>query len=195
MLAERLNAIHQQLIAGSRTASLDLFNEALDPVKGHVFRSVRGIAPDEARDYAVAAIIEYVENPTAFDPAKSSLWSYLCLVAARDAIDAVRQRGDRAELMEQHAYDIELWGAHPNNEYDNVEWRKDAEKIMRLHGDYIVQNEGESRVLKLMLEGEKDVSAYAAALGLDQTGNAATAEVKRVKDRINLRIKKVGNEL
>jgi DNA-directed RNA polymerase specialized sigma24 family protein len=194
-LGERLNAIHQQLVEGGRTASLDLFREALDPIAGHVLRSVPGITEEDARDHAIAAIIGHVEKPASFDPAKSSLWTYLCLVATRDAIDALRQRGDRAELMEKHGYDIELWGARPNNDYDEIEWKKDAEKIMRQHGDYIVRNEGERRVLNLMLEGERELSAYAAALGLDQAGSATATEVKRVKDRINLRMKKVGNDL
>jgi len=38
------------------------------------------------------------------------------------------------------------------------------------------------------------VLAYAEALGLDPNTDVA-AEVKRVKDRINLRLRKVGDEI
>lgn len=193
-LGERLNAIHQQLLAGSRTASLDLFKAALDPVVGHVIKSVPGIAEEDARDHVVAAIIDHIENPDRFDSAKASLWTYLCLIAMRDAIDAVRQTGERAGLMGKHGYDIELWGARPNNEYDEVEWKKDAEKIMGLYGDLIVQNDGEKRVLELMLDGEKETAAFARVLGLAD-GDGTAAEVKRVKDRINQRMKQVRDGL
>jgi DNA-directed RNA polymerase specialized sigma24 family protein len=192
-LGKRLNAIHQQLLNGSRTASLDLFKEALGPVTGRVLRSTPGMTKEEAQDHAIAAIIAHIDKPGVFDPTKSSLWTYLCLIATRDAADAVRQRHNRAELMEKHQYEIELWGVQPNNDYDNVEWKKDAEKIMRLHGGYIVQNDREKRVLDLMLEGERDVAAYVKALGLTEAD--AAAEVKRVKDRISLRMKKVRDEL
>jgi DNA-directed RNA polymerase specialized sigma24 family protein len=193
-LGDRLNAIHHQLVAGSRTASLDLFKAALDPVVGHIIKSVPGTTEEDARDHAVAAIIGHIEHPDRFDPAKASLWTYLCLIAMRDAIDAVRQTGERSGLMEKHGYDIELWGARPNNQYDEVEWKKDAEKIMGLHGNFIVQNDGEKRVLELMLDGEKETAAFAKALGLADC-DGTTAEVKRVKDRINQRMKQVRDGL
>lgn len=193
-LGERLNAIHQALLDGSRTASLDLFREALDALATHIRLGVRGVSKEEAEDHATVAILGHISNPAAFDPTKSSLWTYLCLTGSRDALDGLRQRLDRADLMEKHTYEIELWGVQANNAYEGVEWKKDAEKIMLLHGDFIVQNDGERRVLRLILDGERSVSAYAKALDL-KPGDDVGAEVKRVKDRINGRMRKVGNEL
>jgi DNA-directed RNA polymerase specialized sigma24 family protein len=193
-LGARLNEIHGRLIEGSRTASLDLFREALDPILGYLMRAVDGITEDDAHDCAMEAIIGHINQPDTFDPAKSSLWTFLCMIAQGDARDTVRKRLDHDRLMEKHGYNIELWGGHANKEYEQSEWKKDAEKIMRLHGDFIVQNDGERRVLDLILDGERAVSAYAEALGLDPKTDVA-AEVKRVKDRINLRLKKVGDEI
>ena len=80
-LRTRLNEIHGRLVQGSRTASLELFREALKPVIGHLMRAVPGIAEEEAYDCAVDAIIGYINNPDMFDPARSSLWTFLCIVA------------------------------------------------------------------------------------------------------------------
>lgn len=193
-LGTRLNEIHGRLIEGSRTASLDLFREALDPIVGHLMRAVAGITEEDAHDCAMEAIISHINQPDTFDPAKSSLWTFLCMIAQGDARDVIRKRLGHGHLMEKHGYNIELWVGHANNEYEQSDWKKDAEKIMRLHGDFIVQNDGERRVLELILDGERTVKAYAEALGLDPSTDVA-AEVKRVKDRINLRLKKVGDEI
>jgi RNA polymerase sigma factor (sigma-70 family) len=193
-LGARLNDIHTLLLGGSRTASLRLFREAEGPLTGYLLRSLLVRTSEEARDIAIDAIAGYLENPQSFDPTKSSLWSYLCMVAGANARDSLRQKLNRKELLEENSYEIELWGAQANNWYDDVEWRRDAEKIMALHGNVIAQDDRERQVLKLMLDGERSVAAYAEALGLDSASDIA-AEVKRVKDRITLRIKKVGDEL
>ena len=162
-LAARLNEIHGRLIEGSRTASLDLFREALDPIISYLMRAIDGITEEDAHDRAMEAIIGHINQPDTFDPAKSSLWTFLCMIAQGDARDAVRKRFEHGRLLEKHGYNIELWGGRANKEYEQSEWKKDAEKIMRLHGDFIVQNDGERRVLDLILDGERTVSAYAEA--------------------------------
>ena len=148
-LGERLNEIHANLLAGSRTASLELFTLASEPITGHVMRKVTGATEDEAHDCALKAIMGYLEDPDRFDPAKSSLWSYLCMVAAGDGRDAVRKRSNNKRLMKKDGFNIELWGAQTNKPQEDVEKRQDAAKIMRLHGDTIAQNESEKRVLAL----------------------------------------------
>jgi hypothetical protein len=193
-LGDRLNDIHARILAGSRIASLDLFREAAAPVTGHVMQQVPGVTEDEAHDCAINAIIGHLENTKIFDQAKSSLWTYLCMVAAADGRDAVDKRRNRDRLLEKDGFNIELWGSHPNKQQEDIENRRDAEKIMRLHGDTIANTDAERRVLALMLEGEREVAPYAEALGLEGAANA-TAEVKKVKDRISLRMKKVGDEL
>src|SRR5258708_33870950 len=106
-LGERLNEVHAQIAAGSRTASLDLFVEAAGPVTGHVMRQVPGVTEDEAHDCALKAIVEHLENARKFDPSKSSLWTYPCMVAAADGLDAVRKRRNHARLLEQDGFNIE----------------------------------------------------------------------------------------
>lgn len=194
VLGDRLNELHLRLLDGSRTASLHLFREAAGPVARHVLAKVSGISAEEARDQAIDAITGHIQKPTAFDPEKSSLWTYLCMVAERNALDVIRQRTLREGLLEKHAFEIELWQVDTNTRTEEVEWKRDAERIMREHGTKLVQTDAEKRVLELMLEGERAVAVYAEALGLDPSVDIAT-EVKRVKDRITLRMRKLGDEL
>jgi DNA-directed RNA polymerase specialized sigma24 family protein len=193
-LGDRLNDIHVRILAESRTASLDLFKEAAGPVTGHIMQQVPGVTEDEAHDCALKAIIDHLENTQKFDSSKSSLWTYLCMVAAADGLDAVRKRRNHARLLKKDGFNIELWGSQPNKQQEDVENKRDADRIMQLHGDSIAKTDGERRVLALMLEDERNVGPYAQALGLEGSLDAA-AEVKKVKDRITLRMKKVRHEL
>jgi DNA-directed RNA polymerase specialized sigma24 family protein len=194
VLGDRLNELHRRLLDGSRTASLDLFREATEPIARYVLTKVGGVLAEQARDQAIDAIIGHIQNPAAFGPEKSSLWTYLCMVAERNAIDLVRQRALREGLLEKHRHEIELWQVDTNTGIEEVEWKKDAEKIIREHQAKLVQTDGERRVLDLMLEGERAVAVYAEALGLDPSAEVAI-EVKRIKDRIMLRMRKLGDEL
>jgi hypothetical protein len=90
--------------------------------------------------------------------------------------------------------EIELWQVDTNKDSEEAEWKLDAGRIMRDHGSKIVKTEHERRVLELILDGERSVAAYAEILGL-ASHDGAEDEVKRVKDRITLRMKKVRDEL
>src|SRR5581483_8255976 len=109
-LADRLNAIHQRLIVGRPTASLELFEAASDPLTGFLRRQYAGMTKDDAHDHAVDAIVAHIDRPDGFDSSKSSLWTYLCMVAQRNIRDARRNDRKRGKLIEKHAYGIEQWG-------------------------------------------------------------------------------------
>ncbi|MET4149075.1 MULTISPECIES: hypothetical protein [unclassified Bradyrhizobium] len=192
-LARELNAIHDRLIAGRPTATLELFEAALDPLIGFLRRELR-LTEEDAYDRAVDAIMTHVHKPGIFDASKSSLWTFLCLVAQRRAQDFTRKGKRRGKLEEKYKAGIEDWGVQANNLNEKVEIAMDAETIMRLHGQTIAKNGMERKVLDLLLEEEKEVAVYAAAMELGADEDTA-AEVKRVQDRIKLRLKKVGNEL
>ncbi|WFT94392.1 hypothetical protein QA633_40090 [Bradyrhizobium barranii] len=193
-LGARLNAIHEKLLAGRPTASLELFEAALTPLIRFLKRKFRNIREEAAYDFAVDAIMAHVDDPSSFDSSKSALWTYLCMVARRNVQDCASNAKNRSELAEKYGYGIELWGVQANNLNETVENAQDAEAIMRLHGDVIAKNEIEKRVLGLFLAGESEVSLYADAMGLD-AGADAPAEVKRIQDRLKARLKKVRDEL
>lgn len=192
-LARELNAIHNRLIAGRPTATLELFDAAHGPLIGFLKRELH-LSQEDAYDRAVDAIMTHVHRPGAFDASKSSLWTFLCLVAQRRAKGIVRAGRLHQRLEEKYKKGLEEWSVQANNLNESVEMAKDAETIMRLHGQTIAKNEMERKVLDLLLEQEKEVAVYAAAMELGGNADAA-AEVKRVQDRIKLRLKKVGDDL
>jgi RNA polymerase sigma-70 factor (ECF subfamily) len=192
-LAARLNEIHQRLVAGNRTASRDLFVDALGPIKAYLLKSHSSLREEEAHDLATDAILAYVQMPQRFDPAKSSLWTYLCMTAGSDTVDLLRRRGRERAALDDVARNVELRLLQSNNRAD-MENSIDAQRIMAAHAERLATNEPERRVLALILEGEKSSEAFASALGLDPTHTDTTVLVKQAKDRLLVRLRRLRDE-
>lgn len=192
-LAERLNEIHNSLVAGSRSASRDLFVAALRPIKGHLVKAHPGLRDDDAHDLATDAILAHLREPHRYDANRASLWTYLCMRASADAIDLVRMRSRQDKLLENASQDVELWGSRANDG-NNFEISIDAQTIIRMHGHRLATNEPERRVLALLLDGERSTQAFANALGLDPSHTETVAMVKQAKDRLLIRLKRLRDE-
>lgn len=193
-LKVRLNDIHARVLAGSRSATLDLFREALGPIKVFLRRKFRSLPDEQAYDLATDAIVAYSTDPARFDPGKSSLWSYLCRIAMRDASDLLRRREVEAAFIKGVEDDVEFWTSRAKDTFRGED-AIDARQIMKLHGGRLVTNETEAKVLMLILHEEKRTDAFAEALGL-APGTPDTKEiVKQAKDRMLLRLKRLRDEL
>src|SRR5262245_11993813 len=143
----RLNEIHNRMLAGSRTASRDLFVTALRPVIGFLRSQFPSMSEDDLYDLASDAIMIYVANPQACDTAESSLWSHLCRIAKADAIDFTRKCRNRERLLSQQINtDVEFWASRAKDVFKDED-RIDARHIMALHGRRLVTNEIETKVL------------------------------------------------
>ncbi len=193
-LARLLNDIHERLLGGSVTASLELYQAALDPLQRFLMRKFHGLSKEEAYDHAVDAIAIHIDELDAFDPVRSSLWTFLCLVAKRNVQDAWRARSEHVELEKNGMLDLELWSVQSKNDHTDAEIRHDAGMIMREYGEKLASTETEKEVLKLMLEGERELAPFAKALGLRPDEAGAELEVKRAKDRIKFRMKQVSDD-
>ncbi len=194
-LKDRLNEIHHRMLAGSRTASRDLFQTALKPLSGFLKGQFPSFTEDDLYDLASDAITIYVTNPEACDTGKSSLWSYLCRIAKADAIDLLRKRRNREELLtEKTETDVEFWASRTKDVFRNED-AIDARHIMKLHGHRLAKDETEARVLVLILNEEIRTRAYAEALGLDPNAPDIERIVKQAKDRMLIRLKRLRDEL
>ena len=72
----------------------------------------------------------------------------------------------------------------------------DAQHIMDKYGAEIILSEGDEAVLELLLPEERDYRVYARALRIDHLSpEDRDAEVKRRKDRIEMRLKRLGRRL
>jgi DNA-directed RNA polymerase specialized sigma24 family protein len=194
-LGKRLNGIHDRMIAGSRTASRDLFLEALDPLRGFLANHFRMLSDDDLHDLATDAIVIYATAPEQCDTAKSSLWSYLCMVARADALDLVRKLDTREKLLDKKVQsDVEFWATRAKDVFRGED-AIDAKHLMAMYGKKLVSSEVEAKILALILNDEKDTSAFAEALGIHSAGSDVEKTVKKAKDRILVRIKRLRDEV
>lgn len=194
---EKLASIHARLVDGDPTASTDLFEIVYGPLIGHALKRHRafGVNHDQAEDLALKALADLVEQPAQFDPTKGgSLFGFLCMVVDGDAINFGKMNKNRAEKFSQHAVEILEVGG---NTYEIApEIRIDAVHIMEKYGPEIIVDEGDEKVLNLYLQEERDYAPYARALGIEHLApKERNAEVKRRKDRIEMRLKRLRKRL
>jgi DNA-directed RNA polymerase specialized sigma24 family protein len=192
----KIAAVYTRLVAGDPSASADLIEMAYPRLIGYALKrhGIFGVDRDLARDLALKALADLIERPEQFDPGKGSLFGFLCMVVSRDAINAREMEKKRAEKFSQHAVAVLKVGG--NFYQTTAEIRMDAQRIMEKHGSEIIVNEGDKEVLSLFLQEERDYAAYARVLGIEHLApEERDAEVKRRKDRIEMRLKRLGRRL
>lgn len=193
----KLAAVHARLVAGDPTASADLFKMVYGPLIGHALKrhGAFGVDQDRARDLALNALADLVERPEQFDPTKAgSLFGFLCMAVNGDAINAGEMEKNRSEKFSQYA--VELLEVGGNSYETTPEIRMDAQRIIERHGSEIIVDEGDREVLILLLREERDYVTYAKALRIEHLApEDRDAEVKRRKDRIEVRLKRLGRRL
>jgi hypothetical protein len=193
----KIAAVHARLVAGDPSASADLIEMAYRPLIGHALKKhgTFGVDQDRARDLALKALADLIERPEQFDPAKGgSLFGFLCMVVNRDAINAHETEKNRTKKFSQHAVEVLKVGG--NFYQTTAEIRMDAQRIMEKHGSEIIVDEGDKEILVLFLQEERDYAAYARVLGIEHLApEDRDAEVKRRKDRIETRLKRLGRRL
>jgi DNA-directed RNA polymerase specialized sigma24 family protein len=193
-LAADLDRIHHRLLAGSRVAARDLFAAALSPLKGHLAKTQPALDDEARHDLATDAILSYLEHPARCDVNASSLWTYLCLVASRNATDAFRAQARHRRLLAESADVVEEWSGRANN-VRTTEDGIDARRILEQHGHRLTTNETEVKLLQLLLEGERSTDVFAGVLGLDPSADDTVALVKQAKDRMRIRLLRLRGEL
>jgi hypothetical protein len=187
---ERLAEIHERLIAGRPTAAAELFDEAIEPLTRFVisrYRSDRFGWDDVAMD----VLFELIDRPEAFDPSKRRLFGYLCMKASGDALNA-KQKAIRREKTVCPA--VEFDASDGESGASRLQINAAAHRLIMEHWSEIVQDPADAIVLKLWLEEESDTAVYAIALGLDELPvSAQRAEVKKYRDRIEKRLRRLGS--
>jgi DNA-directed RNA polymerase specialized sigma24 family protein len=191
-VATRLGELHQANLAGEPTATAEIFSLTFRPLSRHL-KITRPDAPDDqVNDATTDAILAYLRKPGAFDPQKGSLWTFLCVIAARRLSDLRRSAG-RERLPVNLIPIFELQPLRPNNL--KGEDHLLAHEIEARYLTEIARDEKELQVLELMCSDVRGTSQYAVALGLDSADPGTAHEVKRVKDKLKARLKKVRNAI
>src|SRR5262249_28347610 len=72
----------------------------------------------------------------------------------------------------------------------------EAKLLLEKYGQEIVTDSMDEKVLLLMLKGEKETHVYAQAIGIaDKPEPEQEREVKRLRDRIEKRLQRLGERL
>ncbi|MEZ4492460.1 MAG: hypothetical protein R3C29_03995 [Dehalococcoidia bacterium] len=185
--------LHQGLLDGDPSAPAMVAERFLQDVITYLHRTFRTLHDPSLRDEAsIDAILNYIEHPNQFQPAKGRLLPYLRQSARRDLLnklDSIKRRA-RRELVREP---VELDAFRRNKESEDAQDAASARRAELLEHDAmrVAKDATEEAVLNLMLDGVRETERYAEVLGLQ---SAALREqrraVKRVKDRLTKRLER-----
>ena len=137
--------------------------------------------------------MEYVKAPEKYDPQQSSLFSFLKLAAKRDLLNALRKnkKFQLARSLEEEGVELSVISGnkpirvsrHDQKESEIVTKIDSQERVRHIFT--VVQEPRDRAVLKLMMDGERETSAFAIALGISHLSKREREHrVKQCKDRL-----------
>lgn len=185
---ERQSRLHEALQAGDPTATARAFELLLDPL----IRLLRNKWPDRkfaeaVRDAAIDSIASYVEDPLSFDPQGKSLLSFLQMDANGDLINAYQHQVTAARRMKL----VESREVARNGHVDEYPSDREPPSLTMSEVSAAFPDPRDRRAILLLMEGEKSTAVYAKAWGLEGSAEQRAKAVKRNKDRIKARIKRL----
>jgi len=199
---EEQGLLLQRLLQGEANAPQDLCVALADWLFNEVRCAHRDVHPDFVLDAVHQTLFELCKKPERYDPGKLGLASYLVMSADRDVRNLLRKerRHTRRRVSWNVVEDAVEQGKYSEGEDNPLEHLVDKEqaqafkaKLELLTRDW---RDEEKRVLGLMSEGERRCEVFAEALGLAGRPSAEQEhEVKKVKDRIKIRLKREGLSL
>jgi RNA polymerase sigma-70 factor (ECF subfamily) len=193
--------LHQRLLGGDPIASSELVLAYLDPLIRRLGRRFPTIADITIiHDAVTDALLQYVQFPQRFNPAKASLDGYLSMAARGDLLNALRKERRRMtrQVRLESVAERELRGnslVERDNEDASSEALVSASQLMRrLQRE--ISDPRDREVLQLMLEGERKTARFANALAIHNLSEGEQRRiVKRCKDRLTKRLQRLGVKL
>ncbi|MCI0352492.1 MAG: hypothetical protein L0Z53_23995, partial [Acidobacteriales bacterium] len=195
--------LHQRLLSGDVTAPEEAARKYLPLIERHVAARAWNIYHINDRDLiwnatVDAVLLDYILHPERFDRSKSGLLGYLKLAAERDLINAV-EKNRRQRRGEDLYSDVEEGIRARNKPSELARIMRDAEQetVSRIQRERDataakgVANERDNTVLRLILDGERSTSKFAAALGIEALPIAEQRRiVKQHKDRLKVQLRR-----
>jgi hypothetical protein len=196
-------ALHARALAGSASLSAEIWERWHDALLAELAARFRGLEPAEVSDTITDVILSYVERPAQYQPDKLPLDRYLRMAAQGDLLNLLDKRRRQPNIIPFEPVAHDRPTRNGMQEAEEREAQRDAvlpagmawEAFMRTLRD-LFPDPNDREVIELMAEGERDSARFAQVLGC-----AALAvpeqrrQVKQVKDRIRLRLKRHGIRL
>ncbi len=199
-------AIHRRLLSNDPTAPSELAEAVLDKIIARLHKANPSIDDqDIVQTAATDAVVSYIKKPQQYDPTKRGLVGYLVMSAQGDlknALASLRRRQQREVPLDsvelrQFARNIDTEEETENelgpvsvSPAANIERSQELD-VLLVELAALFDTLADKEMAKLVLQGERDTSAFVRLLGIDGLGiNEQRREVKRHKDRIKKRIER-----
>lgn len=201
VLQQQALDIHRRLLLGDPTAPADAAALLLDPLVKRLRSRWPGQQFEEAcHDAAVEVIVQYLQSPDRYEPAQSSLLTWLTMQAHGDLLNAYASPQKKFE--QSWVVEAALRSDDPESDTPLIEglahWDDpspitDASVVFEAVKATFPDEVDRRLIFLTCIEGVKATDAAAAVLGLgDLPEPERTAEVKRHKDRIMRRLRRLG---
>jgi len=183
-----------QFKAGERFAADDI----VERYQWHLIRHAMGVksrrnlytvTTEDLEDVVLEAFAGYLTKPDRYDPARGkSLLGYLKMAAERDLynlVDRHRRASQRDVPFDDERRNSEIAIIHgfEDDSADRIDTQAVEDTIMTL-----AEDDDERTTLRLMLDGERETSVFAAGLKLTHlTPREQATTVQKIKDRLDKR--------
>jgi hypothetical protein len=196
-VADLGRVLHTRLLAGDPTAPAELVELHLDPLVLHLRRRYSTTDDHLLQTVAIDLLLDLAERPAQFNPHRADLAAYLRMAARRDVQNALRSEARRAaHHAPVEAVELAQLAGNPSREglMDPADMPLDEptpddalDALLRASF-----NPHERPLVEAMLDGERRTATFAALLGIQDRPPAEQAqEVKRVKDRLKKRLRRL----
>ena len=189
--------LHRRLLENDIVAPMEVCERYAEPLCDFLLYHSRRADEHACTSAAYTALLDYLRRPEMFDPAQLDLAAFLRMAARRDLsnLDRAEAKHHRHREPNFRVEDANVGGNHFEDDPAMSLVRLDEQEIARrrMEAVRVECDEMESRILDLMLEGERSTKRYAAALEVEHSSDEdQRREVKRAKDRIKKRIERGG---
>jgi DNA-directed RNA polymerase specialized sigma24 family protein len=191
--------LHQALSSPDATASWDFARAYLPHLTAWLQVRSRPDSADLCEEAAIETVYGLLNNPGQYNPEKGmNLLNYLRLAARRDLFNLLRSEArHRHEPLDENGVELRpVSGKRGRMDdsplqilCDRVDEQERQSFLADLRGSL---NDEERTVLDLLLSGERQTRGFAEGLGMSSTPvDEQELQVKRIKDRIKARIKRM----
>ena len=190
---------HQRLLARDPTA----FAEMAERFYAELVRRVGARAgrgdPALVEEAVGQALLDYNDHPERYDPERASLIAYLVMAGYRDFQNAraaeSRKTGRDVSLSVDDSMADQITDTGQERDLERLFARLQAGEVWR-NVEVAFPDPIERRIIMLLANGVRSTDPYADVLGLqDLAADERVMEVKRVKDRITKRLRRLGDNL
>lgn len=182
--------LHQRVLEGDAFAVSDLCEQLLPIVTAIILRQNPKLDDHLIHSAVADAFLNYANKPSSFDPARSSLVSYLRMSAQRDLQNALKTLRRQEKVVELRLDDPEhVVSDEGEREIEHELVQKESPLVKKVFE--LLTNEIDRQIVVLMMDRVRDAKEFVDVLGIAHLSQEdQQAEVKRNKDRIKAVLKR-----